>query len=42
MSTMISNGRDEAALREEIVVFGRSLFDRGSSPAAPGQLAGEF
>jgi hypothetical protein len=31
MSTVISTGREEAALREQVVAFGRSLFERAET-----------
>lgn len=39
MSIMISTGRDEAALREEIVAFGRSLFERGLTAGSSGNIS---
>ncbi len=39
MSIMISTGRDESALREEIVRFGRSLFDRGLTAGSSGNIS---
>lgn len=39
MSTMVSTGRDEAALREEIVEFGRSLFVRGLTAGSSGNIS---
>jgi len=39
MSTMISSGRGEAALREEIAAFGRSLFERGLSAGSSGNIS---
>ncbi len=39
MSPMIASGRDEAALREQIVAFGRSLFERGLSAGSSGNIS---
>ncbi|MRV70473.1 aldolase [Duganella sp. FT92W] len=39
MSTMISTGRDEAALREQIAGYGRSLFDRGLTAGNSGNIS---
>jgi len=39
MSTMMSTGRGEAALREKIVEFGRSLFDRGLTAGSSGNIS---
>jgi ribulose-5-phosphate 4-epimerase/fuculose-1-phosphate aldolase len=39
MSTAISTGREEAALREQIVAFGRSLFDRGLTAGSSGNIS---
>ena len=39
MSTAISTGREEAALRDEIVAFGRSLFDRGLTAGSSGNIS---
>ena len=39
MSTAVSTGREEAALREEIVAFGRSLFDRGLTAGSSGNIS---
>lgn len=39
MTSMISTGRDEAGLREEIVGFGRSLFDRGLTAGSSGNIS---
>jgi len=39
MSTAISTGRAEAAQREQIVAFGRSLFDRGLTAGSSGNIS---
>jgi len=39
MSTAISTGREEAALRDEIVAFGRSLFERGLTAGSSGNIS---
>jgi 3-dehydro-4-phosphotetronate decarboxylase len=39
MSTMISTGRGEAALREQIASHGRSLFDRGLTAGSSGNIS---
>jgi len=39
MSTAISTFREEAALRDEIVAFGRSLFDRGLTAGSSGNIS---
>jgi ribulose-5-phosphate 4-epimerase/fuculose-1-phosphate aldolase len=39
MSTAISTGREEASLRDEIVAFGRSLFDRGLTAGSSGNIS---
>jgi ribulose-5-phosphate 4-epimerase/fuculose-1-phosphate aldolase len=39
MSTIISTGCDESALREEIVAFGRSLFERGLTAGSSGNIS---
>lgn len=39
MSTMISTGRDEMALRDDIAAFGRSLFDRGLTAGSSGNIS---
>lgn len=39
MSTMIATGRDEHRLREEIVRFGRSLFNRGLTAGSSGNIS---
>ena len=39
MSTAISTGREETALREQIVAFGRSLFDRGLTAGSSGNIS---
>lgn len=39
MSAMIATGRDEAMLREQIVEFGRSLFERGLCPGSSGNIS---
>lgn len=39
MSTMIHAGRDESRLREEIVEFGRSLFERGLTAGSSGNIS---
>lgn len=39
MTTMVSTGRDEARLREELVELGRSLFDRGLSAGSSGNIS---
>jgi len=39
MNTAISTGREEAALREQIVAFGRSLFDRGLTAGSSGNIS---
>lgn len=39
MSTMVATGRDEHRLREEIVRFGRSLFNRGLTAGSSGNIS---
>jgi 3-dehydro-4-phosphotetronate decarboxylase len=39
MSTMISTGREEAALREQIAAYGRSLFERGLTAGSSGNIS---
>jgi ribulose-5-phosphate 4-epimerase/fuculose-1-phosphate aldolase len=39
MSTAISTGREEAALREQVVAFGRSLFERGLTAGSSGNIS---
>jgi len=39
MSTMLATGRDEHRLREEIVRFGRSLFNRGLTAGSSGNIS---
>lgn len=39
MSTMISTGRGAAAIRDEIVAVGRSLFDRGLTAGSSGNIS---
>ena len=39
MSTAISTGRAEAALREQVVAFGRSLFERGLTAGSSGNIS---
>ena len=39
MSTMISTGRGEAALREQIAGYGRSLFERGLTAGSSGNIS---
>jgi ribulose-5-phosphate 4-epimerase/fuculose-1-phosphate aldolase len=39
MSTMIATGRDEAALREQIAAYGRSLFERGLTAGSSGNIS---
>lgn len=39
MSAMVSTGRDEHRLREEIVRFGRSLFNRGLTAGSSGNIS---
>ncbi len=39
MSTMIATGRDETRLREQMVEFGRSLFERGLSAGSSGNIS---
>ena len=39
MSTMVATGHDEHRLREEIVRFGRSLFNRGLTAGSSGNIS---
>lgn len=39
MSTMISTGRNEAVLREQIAGYGRSLFERGLTAGSSGNIS---
>ncbi len=39
MSTMVATGRGEAALREQVAAFGRSLFERGLSAGSSGNIS---